>query len=244
MTSLVSAWGGWKCKLPTQPSLAWVVGPQFSSVLFTGVELLLSKCFCLFYVASLEVPWLVLLLALEKNGCLLAFLGSWFFQVQVWGVWGRTKLHPSIYHPFALRPSHLPSVQLSESLNVYFMYNIQDSSYCFSIKIVLLYFHKNLIHIFYANVNWKISLNIDSQGSVSKDDCWPVSEWQALPRSVGWGSPWTAMQEGSQNMPSVLRFRDPMEVLVLLRINAVSSWESMMRAGRSPHSHRLFSGRF
>lgn len=61
---LVSAWGGWKCKLPTQPSLAWVVGPQFSSVLFTGVELLLSKCFCLFYVASLEVPWLVLLLAL------------------------------------------------------------------------------------------------------------------------------------------------------------------------------------
>lgn len=144
----------------------------------------------------------------------MAFLGSWFFQLQVWGIWGKTKLHPAIYHPFALWPSRLPSIQLSESLYIYFMYNIQGFGYCCSIKtVLLLHFPKNLIHIFYANVNWKISVNIDSQGWISEDDCQPVSEWQALSRSVGRGSPWTARQEGSENMPSVLRFWDPMEAL-------------------------------
>lgn len=40
---------------------------------------------------------------------------------------------------------------------------------------------------------------------------------------MGWGSPWTMMQKGSQNIPSVLRFRDHVEVLLLLRISAFSS---------------------
>lgn len=111
--------------------------PVFS-VLFTGAELLLSKCFCLFDVASFQVPWLestCFCWPFKKIGAYWHFWVLGFFSSRS----GIYEAKRNLTLPFTtLWPrgplTGLPSVQLSESLYVYFMYNIQGFGYCCSIK--------------------------------------------------------------------------------------------------------------
>lgn len=154
-----------------------VVGPHFFflSHIARREQLLIIKAYFFICFALLLLSWSfgwksMLLVACHFLSVPFGISGFLVFYILVWYIWSNAKIQGTHHRviPWALSsPTWVCLLSNFQSLGMFIVCAVSRVEGCIwwkeEGKVLLLHLHRCLFHIFYARVNWKISLNIDSQ---------------------------------------------------------------------------------